>query len=386
MERAALIWRRDLAAYDLGDAHPLNPLRLTLSVELMDAYDLLGRYTVIEPRSATERELLLVHSEGYIEAVRAASDWGAGLPQGVGLGTEDNPIYPGMHDIAALTCGASIVGLEEVLCGRRPKTFSIAGGMHHAHRGRAAGFSVYNDPSVAIAVARSSRPGLKVLYIDLDAHHGDGVQEVFLGSAEVMTVSVHESGLHAFPGTGFPTEMGYDEGTGYAVNVPMPLNATDACFRLAMDRVVVPLARAFRPDVIVAQLGVDAHYADPQTDLGLTLPGYRSLVRTILELADELCGGRLAALGGGGYHVVEVVPLAWTWVMAALLGVELADEVPESWRDRVRPLLHAEPPRTLGAGDRFELAPEEAARALEITEAVVAEVRAAVFPYHGLRP
>ena len=385
MERAALIYRPELAAYDLGDLHPLNPLRLTLSVDLMRAYGLLAHDTVIVPRTATESELMLVHTAGYIEAVRAASDWGAGgLPQGMGLGTEDNPIYPGMHDIAALTCGASILGLEAVLTGRQLRTFSIAGGMHHAHRGRAAGFSVYDDSGVAIAAARSTRPDLRVLYIDIDAHHGDGVQEVFYGSDQVMTVSIHESGLYAFPGTGFPSEMGYDEGTGFAVNVPMPVNAGDECYRLAFERVVIPLARAFRPDVIVAQLGVDAHYADPQTDLGLTLPGYRSLVTTIIELAHELCEGRLAAVGGGGYHVVEVVPLAWTWVMATLLGEELADEVPEPWRDHVRSLLEDEPPRSLGANDRFDIEPEQAARALKLTRAAVNEVRAAVFPLHGL--
>ena len=142
----------------------------------------------------------------------------------------------------------------------------------------------------------------------------------------------------------------------------------------------------FGPDVIVAQLGVDAHHDDPQTDLGLTLPGYRSLVRGIIGLADELCDGRLAALGGGGYHIVEVVPLAWTWVMATLLGVELADEVPSSWRDHVRALLGDEPPRSMGARDRFELPAEQAARALELTQAAVGEVRSAIFPLHGLQP
>ncbi len=223
----------------------------------------------------------------------------------MGLGTEDNPVYPGMHDIAALTCGSTMRAIEEVLSGRQLRTFSIAGGMHHAHRSRAAGFSVYNDAAVGIAVARQKHPGLKVLYIDIDAHHGDGVQEAFAGSADVLTISIHESGLYTFPGTGFPGECGYGPGEGFAANVPLPAYATDECFSLAFDEVVVPLARAFRPDLIVAQLGVDAHHDDPQTELGLTIPGYRSLVRGIIGLADELCDGRLAALGGGGYHIVR---------------------------------------------------------------------------------
>ena len=386
MNRAALIWSPDLAAYDLGDSHPLNPLRLTLSVELMQAFGLLTSGDIISPRPASDSELLLVHSIGYIEAVREASDWGAGLRPGMGLGTEDNPIYPGMHDIAALTCGASIQGIEAVLSGRQSRTFSIAGGMHHAHRSRAAGFSVYNDAAVGIAVARQHHPDLRVLYIDIDAHHGDGVQEAFAGSAEVLTISIHESGLHAFPGTGFPGEIGYGPGEGFSANVPLPVGATDECFQLAFDEVVAPLAAAFRPDVIVEQLGVDAHHSDPQTELGLTLPGYRSLVRGIMRLADDLCVGRLAATGGGGYHLVDVVPLAWTWVMAELGGVQLPDAVPEVWREHVRVRLDCEPPASMGEHDRFETPPDRAAELLDLTAEQVRAVREAVFPYHGLKP
>ena len=386
MDRAALIWDPGLAAYDLGDSHPLNPLRLTLSVELMQAFGILTPEVVISPRQATESELLLVHSIGYVEAVRHAGDWGSDFRPVMGLGTEDNPVYPGMHEIAALTCGGSIEGIEEVLSGRRMRTFSIAGGMHHAHRSRAAGFSVYNDAAVGIAVARQQHPGLRVLYIDIDAHHGDGVQEAFAGSADVLTISIHESGLHAFPGTGFPGEIGYGPGAGFSANVPLPAFATDECFALAFGDVVAPLAHAFRPDIVVAQLGVDAQHDDPQTELGLTLPGYRSLVRGIIGLADELCDGRLAAVGGGGYHIVRVVPLAWAWVMAELGGVQLSDEVPEVWRAKVRSRLGGETPRSMGERDRFDSPAERAERVLAQTAERVSEVREAVFPHHGLVP
>jgi len=384
VDRAALIWSPELAAYDLGDAHPLNPLRLVLTVELMQALGLLDPGVVISPREATEAELLLVHSGGYIEAVRHAGDWASDFRPAMGLGTEDNPVYPGMHEVAALTCGATILGIEEVLSGRRGRTFSIAGGMHHAHRNRAAGFSVYNDAAVGIAVAREKRPGLRVLYVDIDAHHGDGVHEAFAGSPDVLTISIHQSGVSAFPGTGFPGEIGYGPGAGFSANVPLPPFATDECFALAFDEVVAPLARAFRPDVVVAQLGVDAHHADPQTDLGLTLPGYRSLVRGLMGLADELCEGRLAALGGGGYHIVEVVPLAWAWVLAELMGRDIADEVPEAWLAPVRSRLGFEPPHSMGARDRFDSPPETADNVLALTAERVREVREAVFPYHGL--
>jgi acetoin utilization protein AcuC len=383
--RAALVWDPALAAYDLGDHHPLNPVRLTLTTALIAACGILDHAEAIAPRIAPDREIALVHSTGYIEAVRESSDWGAGLHAGMGLGTDDNPIYPGMHDIAALNCGASIAALEVVLEDMADRTFSIAGGMHHAHRARAAGFSVYNDAAVAIAVARSTRPDLRVLYIDIDAHHGDGVQEAFYGSADVMTISIHETGLQAFPGTGFPGEMGYGDGLGYAVNVPMPPFADDECYRRAFDETIAPIARAFAPDIIVAQLGADAHHADPQTELSLTLPGYRDVVRRVIGLADELCGGKLVALGGGGYHVLDVVPLAWTWVMAELAGIELPDETPVVWRDHVRATLGDEPPVSLSA-DPFALCPEHAAAVLEETEEVIREVRETLFPLHGLTP
>jgi acetoin utilization protein AcuC len=350
----------------------------------MEAYGMLGPEDVLTPREATERELLLVHSSGYIETVRHASDWNSDFRPVMGLGTEDNPVYPGMHEIAALTCGGSIQAIEEVLSGRLTRTFSIAGGMHHAHRGRAAGFSVYNDAAVGIAVARQQHPGLKVLYVDIDAHHGDGVQEAFAGSADVLTISIHESGLHAFPGTGFPNEIGYGQGAGFSANVPLPMCATDGCFALAFDEVVAPLARAFGPDIIVAQLGVDAQHDDPQTELGLTLPGYRALVRGIIGLADELCEGRLAGVGGGGYHVVEIVPLAWTWVMAELAGLQLPDEVPESWRAGVSSRLGCEPPRSMGECDHLDVASAVAASVIAETAERVRQVRAAVFPHHGL--
>ncbi|HSK47167.1 MAG TPA: acetoin utilization protein AcuC [Coriobacteriia bacterium] len=386
MGQVALIWDSRLAAYDLGDAHPLNPLRLVLTVELMESFGLLSPDIVVSPREATEAELLLVHASGYIEAVRQAGDWASDFRPVLGLGTEDNPVYPGMHEIAALTCGGSIQGIEEVLSGRCTRTFSIAGGMHHAHRSRAAGFSVYNDAAVGIAVAREQRPDLRVLYVDIDAHHGDGVQEAFAASADVLTISIHESGLHAFPGTGFPGEIGYGAGAGFSANVPLPTQATDACFEAALEEVIAPLARAFVPDIIVAQLGVDAHHLDPQTGLGLTMPGYRALVRGIIALADELCEGRLAAVGGGGYHIADVVPLAWTWVMAELSGIRLDDEVPDSWRTSVGARLLCEPPRSMGAHDAFDLPADDAQRVLELTNERIREVREAVFPFVGLEP
>lgn len=290
-----------------------------------------------------------------------------------------------MHDVAALTAGASITALEAVIAGRNEKAFSIAGGMHHAHRGRASGFSVYNDASVAIANAAKQHPGIDILYLDLDAHHGDGVQSTFAGAADVMNISVHQSGMYAFPGTGFPPEAGYGAGAGMTVNVPLPMGATDACYSLVFEQIVEPLTAEFRPDVIVAQLGADAHHSDPQTNLSLTMPGYRDLVRSTIQLAEKHCAGRLVALGGGGYHILGVVPRAWTWVMAELAGVTLPESIPAAWRQRARAVVGEEPPTTLGGDDLFAVDPALAGKVLSDTEKVIREVRAAVFPHHGLR-
>jgi acetoin utilization protein AcuC len=386
MDRPALIWDPALAAYDFGPTHPFNPVRLTLTVDLMESFGLLGPENVIAPRPATEDELLLFHSMRYLEAVRYAGDWGSDFRPAMGLGTPDDPIFPGMHEAAALAAGATIQAIEEVLSGRRRRAFSIAGGLHHAHRSAAAGFCIYNDAAVGISVARRQRPDLRVLYVDIDGHHGDGVEEAFVESADVMTISIHENGLYAFPGTGFTDEIGRGPGEGFAANLPLPAYATDECFALAFEQFIAPLTRAFRPDMIVAQLGVDQHHSDPLLDLGLTLPGYRALVRGIIGLADEVCEGRLVALGGGGYRLVDVVPPAWTWVFAELGGVELTDEVPEPWRERVLARMGVDAPLSMGAHDRFHSPPERAANVLALTTERIRDVRQAVFPYHGLTP
>ncbi len=384
MDSSAFIWHERLADFDLGEGHPLSPVRLTLTVALMEAYGILRRAAVLTPKAATYAEIQLVHSVGYIEAVHEASDWGAGINVSSGLGTEDNPIYPGMHELAALNCGATLRALREVALGPFRRAFSIAGGMHHAHRSRAAGFSVYNDAAVAIAALRDAHPATRVLYIDLDAHHGDGVQEAFYSSRDVMTISLHQTGLTCFPGTGFAFETGYGAGEGYSVNVAMPSGATDACFARVYDEVVAPLAQAFRPEVIVAQVGVDGHYKDPETDLGLTLSGYRALVDRVIATADATSGGHIVLLGGGGYHAADVVPLAWTWVLARALGIELAEELPQEWRELAAETLGSEPPRTLGADDRSSVEPEVGARLLAETDAAIDETKAAVFGFHHL--
>jgi acetoin utilization protein AcuC len=316
-----LVFDHALADYDFGSAHPLRPERVLRSIALMRTHGLLGASGLQEvaPESATRADLERVHDPTYVDAVvRAAYDPSA-PPHGFGLGDGDTPAFRGMHEAASLITGAAIVAMREVIAGPAERAFNIAGGLHHAHRDRAAGFCVYNDPAIGIAWALARDPSMRIAYIDIDAHHGDGVQEAFYADPRVLTVSLHESGRYLYPGTGFPEERGTRAGLGTAVNVPLPPYATDACYRLAFDGVVLPVVRAFGPDLIVSQNGADALYQDPLTSLGLTLGGYRWLVESISTLSDEVCGGRLVAHGGGGYAWETVVPRAWTLLGASLL-------------------------------------------------------------------
>ncbi|MBE0476537.1 MAG: acetoin utilization protein AcuC [Coriobacteriia bacterium] len=388
-----LVYDPAMASYDLGPWHPLRPERFTLAVSLMRALGLLAedgapsssaalaagsgaRARVVAPAPAEETDLLRVHDARYVEAVKRASADPGGFVPAMGLGSGDNPVSAGMHEAAALICGGAIAGLRAVLSGQTTRSFNVAGGLHHAHRSRAAGFCVYNDPAVAIAAALETDPGLRLAYVDVDAHHGDGVQEAFYAEPRVLTASVHESGAHLFPGTGFADETGAGAGAGTALNVPMPPLATDACYELAMRDAVEPAVRSFSPDAIVAQLGADSHHADPLTTLGLTLPGYRSVVRRVVALADELCGGRLAASGGGGYGAYSVVPRAWACALGELLGVEPAEELPAAWREEARAAAGGrDPGGRLTDDDLLELAPGREALLLEQAAASVARVR-----------
>ena len=378
-------YSEELAAYDLGPTHPLKPERFTLAVELMRAYGLLaeepatpvaGRARRIEPEQVARADLERVHEPAYIDAVVEASRDPHAFRPRRGIGPGDTPAFRHMHEASSGVCGATWAGLRSVFEGDARRAFAVAGGLHHAHRDRAAGFCVYNDPAVAIARLRAEHPGARVAYVDIDAHHGDGVQEAFYEDPDVLTVSVHESGRYLFPGTGRLVEIGDGAGYGAALNVPLPPLADDACYRMVMHDVIAPALRAFAPDVIVAQCGADAHHADPLTHLGLTLGGHRWLVERLVDVADAVCHGRLCCTGGGGYGTYSVVPRAWTGVLAALLGVELPEELPAHWRHHVRELSGEPAPRGL-LHDPYEPLPAVSERVRVETAALVERVRGA---------
>lgn len=335
MSDSLVMWSDELLGYDLGD-HPLDPVRVELTIALARDLGVLARPGVrIEaPIPATDAELARVHDPAYLDAVRAApSD---PFFSGWGLGTADNPIFDGMHEASALVAGATLRAAEAVWTGEVRRAVNVAGGLHHAMRARAAGFCVYNDP--AIAIARLLDLGAaRVAYVDVDVHHGDGVQALFWDDPRVLTVSLHESPLTLFPGTGFPDEIGGHGAEGTAVNVALPVQTDDAGWLRAFHAVVPPVLRAFRPEILVTQCGADAYYLDPLANLALTVDGQRASYLALRELAEELCEGRWLATGGGGYALVEAVPRAWTHLLAIVTGepIEPATLTTITWRELV---------------------------------------------------
>jgi acetoin utilization protein AcuC len=313
-----VIWDEALLAYDLGE-HPLDPVRVELTVALARELGVLDRprVRVRPPAPADDATLTRVHRPDYLHAVRAAPD--DPFFSGYGLGTADNPIFDRMHEASALIAGASVAAAEAVWRGAARRAVNVAGGLHHAMPGRAAGFCVYND--VAVAIAHLLDLGAeRVAYLDVDVHHGDGVQEAFYTDPRVLTVSLHETPLALFPGTGFPDETGGAGAEGSAVNVALPPGTGDEGWLRAFHAVVPSVLRAFRPQILVTQCGADAHRLDPLADLRLSVDGQRATYLALRSLADELCGGRWVATGGGGYALVEVVPRAWTHLLAVATG------------------------------------------------------------------
>ena len=379
MPQTSLVYTPKFSDYDLGPSHPLRPARVLRTYELIKACGLLDTpsTSLSRPSSADEAAIALIHSQDYVSAVRAPDE--GRLLRGAhefGLGTIDNPIVGGMYEAAALVVGASIHAADLVIDEKARVAFNPSGGLHHAHRDRAAGFCVFNDPAIAIAhLLKRCGDGVKVAYIDIDAHHGDGVQEAFYDRRDVLTISVHESGRYLFPTTGAVSEIGEGDGEGFSVNLPLSPYTGDDVYVRAFREAVVPLLEAFAPDFVCTQLGVDTHHQDPLTHLCCTTHGYMKVVEEIAQRAP-----RWIAIGGGGYDVT-VVPRAWTLAFARMAGVDPPKHIPDSEAKHYRrddnpvPLHDATGPKT----------DEDWLRVTrEFAEASIKEIKERLFPYHGL--
>ncbi len=315
--------------YDFGPGHPLTPRRVAPGIDLLCS---VGAQRVQEPVVATDDALVRVHDLAYVLLVRQASATGAAQPLVGIVPWGDTPPFLGMHDAAAHVAGGSLMAMDRILAGSVTRAFHPGGGLHHAMRGRASGFCVYNDAALAVAKARDA--GHRVLYVDLDVHHGDGVQAAFWDDPAVMTVSFHETGATLFPGTGGVAEVGGPAAPGATVNVPFEPGTSDASWLAALRMVVPPLADAFRPDILVSQHGSDTHVFDPLAHLRLTTNAMWEAARLLDRVADEHCGGRWLATGGGGYDAYRVVARAWALVWLAQAQRPGVPPIDPAWRER----------------------------------------------------
>ncbi|MEW2133207.1 acetoin utilization protein AcuC [Streptomyces sp. NPDC005435] len=334
--RAQLMWDEAVTGYDFGPDHPMAPVRLELTRKLVSALGLDKELEIVAARPAGESTLRLVHREDYIDAVKAASADPGAADGSYGIGTVDDPAFAGMHEVSALIAGQSVAAAEAVWRGDVEHAVNFAGGLHHAMPGGAAGFCVYND--AALAVARLLELGVeRVAYVDVDVHHGDGVQAAFWEDPRVLTISLHEHPRTLFPATGWPQETGAGAGEGAAVNVALPAGTGDAGWLRAFHAVVPELLADFRPQVLVSQHGADTHFEDPLAHLAVSLDAQRAVQLACHELAHAYADGKWLALGGGGYAVVDVVPRSWTHLVGIAAGREIAPQtvVPEGWRQEV---------------------------------------------------
>jgi len=314
--------------YDFGPDHVLTPRRFGPGIDLLRA---VGAEPGLAPDPAPDADLRLCHVQEYIEVVRRFSVDPFG-PMEAGIGWGDNPPFADMHEASAAVAGGSMRAMEAILDGRVEHAFHPGGGLHHAMRARASGFCIYNDP--ALAIARARRDGLRVMYIDLDVHHGDGVQALFWEDPGVLTFSIHESGRYLFPGTGDVDEVGDGASAGTVVNVPLPPYTGEAAWYPIVESYLPALAAAFGPDLIVSQHGADSHGWDPLAHLHVTTTAHGKAARLIDALAHQFGGGRWLATGGGGYDAYRVVPRTWALTWLAGAHREVPSATPEAWRAR----------------------------------------------------
>lgn len=385
-----LVWADAFRKYDFGAHHPMAPIRLELAARLCRDLDLLDApgVRVVSAEPAPDEVLRTVHGAEYLAAVKHASEHPHDADVRFGLGGDDTPAFAGMHEASArIAAGTRAVALD-VWTGRARHAVNFCGGMHHAMPSAASGFCVYNDVGVAIA-ALLEAGATRVAYVDVDVHHGDGVQTMFWDDPRVLTISLHESGRVLFPGTGFPDELGGPAAEGAAVNVALPPGTADAGWLRAFHATVPPLLRAFRPEILVTQQGCDTHVLDPLAHFALSVDAERASYLALHDLAHELCDGKWVAVGGGGYEVVDVVPRAWAHLtaIAAHRPVEPATEVPAAWREYVNSRCRrVAPMRMTDGGDGEYRSWATGYDPADAIDRAVLATRRAVFPLHGLDP
>ncbi|MDQ0160153.1 acetoin utilization protein AcuC [Alkalibacillus salilacus] len=337
--QAGFIYTDTFQNYNFGEQHPFNQKRVELTYELLKDMKAISDEQIITPRIATDSEIALVHDPKYIDAVKRASRNELKEEETIefGIGTEDTPAFQDMHLAASQLVGGTLSAVDHVLNGNYNTVVNLGGGLHHGFSRKASGFCIYNDAAIAIQYIRKHYD-YKVLYVDTDAHHGDGVQWIFYDDPNVCTLSIHETGRYLFPGTGNINERGHNDGYGTSFNVPVDAFTEDESFLDAYQKTLFNVAEHFIPDIIVTQNGADAHVFDPLSHLACTMNIYEEIPKLAQSVADTYCQGKWIALGGGGYDIWRVVPRAWSqlWAVASQ-GEPFKGEIPTSWLERFQP-------------------------------------------------
>jgi len=350
--RVNFVYSDDFSQYCFNKTHPFNPIRLELTYELMEELNLFNspNIKVIKSESVDLEDLARVHTDEYIDIVRSVSrdnkSYSGIELLNYNLGTGDNPIFPGMFEAALLLVGSTLTAAKVVYENKSDYSMNIGGGLHHGIKSAASGFCIFNYIAVAIKYLQSQEKDLKILYIDLDVHHGDGVQNIFYDDPNVLCISIHEDGRFQFPGTGFVDERGKDEGFGYTINVPVLPNTPDNIYFEIIESIMPKIFENYHPDYVFTQFGVDTHYTDLLGHLSLTTNVYSKITSFLRELISKYSNNKWIVLGGGGYSI-EVVPRAWSLILSGMLGVTLNEDLPETWRERFRKITKNEAPKKL---------------------------------------
>lgn len=397
----SVIWSPELLGYEHSADHPMSPKRLDLTMALAAELGVVDGVEFVDPGRASREDLLRIHTTSYVKAVEHASTLEpGGLPMpGHGLGTDDNPVFGNMHDASAAVTGGTLTAAKQIASGAVRRAVSVAGGMHHAMPGAAAGFCVYNDAAVAIAWLLENGYD-RVAYIDVDVHHGDGVQKAFIDDPRVLTISLHQHPATLWPNTGWPAEVGFGRAEGTSVNIALLPGVVDRYWLRAFHAIVPSVVRDFAPQIIISQCGADSHREDPLADLSLTVDGHAAVFRAMRDLADEVCDGRWIAIGGGGYEIVRVVPRSWTHLIATALDIEVepSTPIPDSWKALAATVAPSTPPPdTMTDGGDVDYTPWDGGagtltgepsveREIARVDSAVLDTRRAVFPLIGLDP
>lgn len=330
------IYDKTLLDYHFHDEHPFNQKRVVLTKELLEESNQLYHTNIVVPRVATEEEIALIHDPTYIHAVKSANLLNHDQLIRFGLDTDDTPTFPKMHEASASIVGATLTAVDTVLKDGARAAANFSGGLHHGFKRKASGFCVYNDAAIAIKYIREHY-NLRVLYVDSDAHHGDGVQWAFYEDPNVCTFSIHETGRYLFPGTGSVNERGIRNGHGYSFNLPIDAFTQDESFIEVYKTALLEIADFFKPDILITQNGADAHFHDPLTHLCCSMEIYKAIPEVALEVSNTYCNGKWIALGGGGYDIWRVVPRAWAQVWNVMKnGKPATGELPHTWLDKWR--------------------------------------------------